>query len=272
MWIDARGGIASSASLYAAGFSRHHVARATAEGHIRRIRRSWLATPACHEDLVAATAAGGRLTCVSAAKRMGLWTPIHQGLHIAVHSNGARFALEGAHFHWAQPPVPLPRTEPTEHILNVLFHVARCLDTAAALAVWESALRKQLVDAPLLTRVTWRSARASELVAAASSASDAGTETQFRILMTNIGVPVRQQVRLDGHPVDGLIGERLVIQIDGFAHHSTPADRRRDIRADARLALRGFTVLRFDYQQVFFDPAHVTSTVQIAIAQRLHRR
>ncbi|WP_235566915.1 endonuclease domain-containing protein [Microbacterium sp. Root180] len=88
-------------------------------------------------------------------------------------------------------------------------------------------------------------------------------------LMHGIGVKVRQQVWIDGHPVDGLIGERLVVQVDGFEHHRA-ADRRRDIAADARLMLRGFHVLRFDYVQILFHPEQVISVIQTAIAQRRH--
>lgn len=81
---------------------------------------------------------------------------------------------------------------------------------------------------------------------------------------------MRQQVWVDGHPLDGLIGDRLAVQIDGFAFHQA-RDRRRDLRADARLALRGFTVLRFDYAHVLFDADIVRETVLLAIAQGLHR-
>lgn len=271
-WMRMRDGIAHSSTIVAAGFTRYVIERAVADMRIRRVRRSWLVTPECPDSLLTAATAGGRVTCVSAAERPGLWTPAHEGLHLAVHSHGSRYEPDGGVIHWAQPPVALPRTEPREHVLNILFHVARCVGRSEALAVWESAIRKQRVDAPLLERIQWRSSRASEIASIASAASDAGTETQFRFLMNQIGVEVRQQVWIDGHPVDGLVGESLVVQVDGFAHHSSPADRRRDVRADARLALRGFSVFRFDYQQVFFDPDHVVSTIQTAMAQGLHRR
>ncbi|WP_251444597.1 DUF559 domain-containing protein [Microbacterium sp. USTB-Y] len=88
--------------------------------------------------------------------------------------------------------------------------------------------------------------------------------------MRQIGVRVRQQVWIDGHPVDILIGDRLIVQLDGFEHHRTAADRRRDIRADARLAVRGYTVLRFDYAQVLFEKAFVQESVRAAMAQGLH--
>ncbi|NUT58055.1 MAG: DUF559 domain-containing protein [Agromyces sp.] len=88
--------------------------------------------------------------------------------------------------------------------------------------------------------------------------------------LRRIGIPVRQQVAILGHLVDGLIGDRLVYQIDGFAHHRTAAQRRQDIAHDRRLALAGFTVLRFDYAQIMFDWPAVELEIRTAMAQRLH--
>lgn len=139
-----------------------------------------------------------------------------------------------------------------------------------ALAIWESALNRRLIGAEVLERVAWQGARARRLAGVASSLSDSGLETEFLLLMRSIGVAVQQQMRLDGRRVDALIGQKLVVQLDGFAHHSDPASRRRDIEADARLRLRGYTVLRFDYHQVFFMPDLVADIVRAALAQRLH--
>src|SRR5690606_27057886 len=155
-------------------------------------------------------------------------------------------------------------------LLNILYHVARCLMPSDALAVWESALRKGLVALSVLRGVQWRSTRATRILEFASELSDSGLETHFVELMRSIGVAVRQQVWLDGHPVDVLIGDRLVIQLDGFAHHNSAAERRRDLEADVRLRLRGYTVLRFDYRQVLFAPEFVLDAVRTAMAQGLH--
>src|SRR5690606_19598802 len=130
-----------------------------------------------------------------------------------------------------------------------------------ALAVWESALRQRLTTPAELERVRWRSEAPETIAALASCLSDSGLESHFLELMRSIGIPVRQQVWIDGRPVDILIGDSLVVQIDGFAHHQAK-DRRRDIRADARLVLQGCTVLRFDYQQVLFDGQYVQDTVR----------
>ncbi|MGA7149124.1 MAG: DUF559 domain-containing protein [Microbacterium sp.] len=158
----------------------------------------------------------------------------------------------------------------TDPIINVLHHVARCVPAPEGLAVWESAIRNKKIDGAVLAGVEWRGESARALARVASHLSDSGVETQFIVLMRTIDVAVRQQVWVDGHPLDALIGEHLAVQLDGFAHHQAK-DRRRDIRADARLMLRGFTVLRFDYFQVLFDPEFVISTVAAAIAQGRHR-
>ena len=172
--------------------------------------------------------------------------------------------------HWAKAPAPTAKGALCDGIVNILFHVARCVPPKDALAVWESALRQRRTDAATLARVEWRSESARRLSASASVLSDSGVETRFLLLMRSIGVAVRQQVRLLGHPVDGLIGELLVVQLDGFAHHQA-ADRRRDLRHDAELVLRGYTVLRFDYYQVLFAPHEVLQAISTAIAQGLHR-
>lgn len=267
-WIDAHGGIVHSTTARAAGFSRHAMATAVDAG-VLRVRRSWLATPHCAPERIAAAAVGGRVTCISAAQHLGLWVPPHVGTHVVVPHGASRFSADGLVLHWSAGPVLTPRTSPDEHIFNVLFQAARCLSRADALCVWESALRVGAVDAAVLKRIRWRCRAASELAGMASLLSDAGTETLFIDLMRGAGIIARQQVVLDGHPVDGLIGDCLVVQIDGFAHHRA-ADRRRDIRADARLVMRGFTVLRFDYQQVLFHQTHVVETVRTALAQGLH--
>ncbi|WP_240658673.1 endonuclease domain-containing protein [Microbacterium sp. CPCC 204701] len=212
---------------------------------------------------------------MSGAALQGFWTPaahMDERVHVAVASTAARVMSESLRLHWGRGPAPVGRNDNADTVLNVLFHVAHCLTRRDALAVWESALRKHAVDAEVIERVAWRSTQAAELAAVASSLSDSGLETSFVDGLRGIGVTVRQQVWIDGRPVDGLIGTSLVTQIDGFAHHSSAADRRRDIEADSRLVARGYVVLRFDYHQVLFDWPYVVETILTAIAQGAHRQ
>lgn len=276
-WLDERDGVAHSSDLRAAGFTVYEIAECVRAGALQRVRRSWLATADCDGRRLAAAAVSGRLTCISAARVRGWWVPdaaagAPEKIHVAVASTASRIGSDGLRLHWGRGPTPTGRNTTEDPALNVLFHVAHCLPMPDAVAVWESAIRKRAVAAEILPFVAWRSAQAAELAAVAGSLSDSGLESLFSDGMRRAGVMVRQQVWIDGHPVDGLIGRSLVVQIDGFAHHSSAADRRRDLEADARLVTRGYVVLRFDYYQLLFQWSHVLLTIQTAIAQGVHRR
>jgi very-short-patch-repair endonuclease len=272
-WVAARGGVLHSRDLLAAGFTMHEMRSAVSSGALMRSRRSWLVHPSADPARLAAASVSGRVTCISASRSWGLWLPagVDETPHIAVPHSASRVSRPGLVLHHATGPEPVGPTQLDDSLTNVLFHVARCVSPAAAIGVWESAIRRKLVSPEGLRRVKWRNARAARLAALAEKYSDSGLETEFVRLMRSVGVGLRQQVWIDGHPVDALVGERLVVQLDGFAHHSSPADRRRDIQADARLALLGYTVLRFDYHQIFFEPEQVVQTIRMAIAQGLHR-
>lgn len=275
-WLTARSGIAHSSDARAAGFTVYEIAGAVETGHLRRIRRSWLATAYCDARKVAAAGVSGRVTCVSAAALRGLWVPDSETdpplTHVAVTGTASRLGSAGLRLHWGNGPAPVGRNANEDPLLNVLFHVAHCLPRSDALAVWESAVRKKNADAAALARVAWRSTQAAALAAVATSLSDSGLESILVDGLRHAGIAVRQQVRIDQHSVDGLIGASLVVQIDGFAHHSSAGDRRRDLRQDARLVARGYVVLRFDYYQLLFEWDRVLDTILTAIAQGAHRR
>jgi very-short-patch-repair endonuclease len=270
-WIRREGGVAHSSQVRAAGFTPHDIGRAVAQEGVHRVRRSWLVAEGCDPRREAAARISGRVTCVTAAAMRGLWTQDHAEIHVAVGGGASRFDATGLRVHWAQGPAPAGHADVDDHILNVLFHVARCRPRSEGLMIWESAIRRGLTDADTLRRVAWRSERARVLASVATQLSDSGIETRFVDLLRSAGITVRLQVWIDGHPVDGLIGDRLVVRLDGFSHHRSARDRRRDLRADGRLVLRGYAELRFDYEQILFEPAYVLDTVLTAMAQGLHR-
>ncbi|MGX1793324.1 DUF559 domain-containing protein [Microbacterium sp. NPDC055312] len=269
-WLENRHGVAHSSEVRAAGYSAWTVRAAIDAGTLARVRRSWLVSADCTPQRRAAAQAGGRITCVTAAREKGFWTPDAEKTHVAVAPTASRHARDGLQVHWAQGPLPVAPFSTEEPLLNVLFHVARCLDPAEAATVWESALRTGSVTLVQLQRTQWGALRPAQVLEMVGALSDSGVETTFVRIALTCGVEVRQQVVIDGHPVDALIGERLIVQLDGFEFHSKAKDRRRDLRQDARLALLGYTVLRFDYQQIMFDARYVMETLMNAIAQGLH--
>lgn len=269
-WMHEHGGVAHSRDLHAQGYTPHQIRRAVEAGQLERVRRSWLVTPQCAPDRRAAAEISGRVTCVTAAQRLRLWTDETDGIHLAVPATASRITRPGRRLHWGTGPAPVSRSSVEDPLLNVLFHVARCLEPTDAVTIWESALRRKLVTLPHLRRTEWHSNAVNGVLERVGLQSDSVLELRFLAIMRSCGVEVRQQVLIDGHPVDALIGERLIVQLDGFEFHSAAKDRRKDLRQDTRLTLLGYTVLRFDYQQVMFDQQYVQETILNAIAQGLH--
>lgn len=269
-WLRNAGGVAHREAATSAGFSRHAIDRAVASGAVRRIRRSWLAHAEAPPALVGAASAGGRLACVSAARHLGLWTFDEPRLHLAVRPHAGHTDAANAVRHWNSGPVATHRWELVEPLANVLAQVARCQPLERALVVWESAVRTQRIGLDVLRRLPLRGPRARALLEVCSELSDSGIETIPALRLRRSGIRVRQQVTILGHRVDGLIGDRLVYQIDGFEHHREARQRRADIAHDRRLVLAGYTVLRYDYVQILFDWAAVELEIRTAIAQRAH--
>jgi very-short-patch-repair endonuclease len=118
--------------------------------------------------------------------------------------------------------------------------------------------------------VRWTSLAARELAEAVTGLSDSGLETLVVTPLRRWGVQVRQQVVLAGRPVDVVVGDRLVLQIDGYEHHSSSAQRAKDIAHDAELRLRGYTVFRLSYSQVVHDWPAVERRITRALAAGLH--
>ncbi|WP_022881449.1 DUF559 domain-containing protein [Gryllotalpicola ginsengisoli] len=85
------------------------------------------------------------------------------------------------------------------------------------------------------------------------------------------GVPCREQVVIDGHPVDLLIGDRLIIQLDGKQHLEDSGQLARDRRQDRRLRRMGYTVLRYGYAEVMHDWARVRAEIAFHLGHGSHR-
>ena len=80
-----------------------------------------------------------------------------------------------------------------------------------------------------------------------------GTETIVRMLLRSRRHGHRTQVWIDGvGRVDILVGDRLIIEIDGAGFH-TGAEFERDRRRDYELIMRGYLVLRLSYDMVMTE-------------------
>lgn len=268
-FVDDRGGVVRVARLSAAGIGRRAIDAATRSGRLIRVRRGWVATRNADPVLVAAARAGVVITCISQAARLGVW--VHDAgetFHVAADPKSAGYKPEAACVHWFAPVVPRDPDALVDPIANVLAAVAACEPFEQALATWESALNKGLVTLEELAGYAWKPA-ARRILAEATPFSDAGLETYLRPRLRWLRLPIRIQTWIAGHRIDALIGDRLVVQVDG-AHH-VGAQRSEDIRHDAELRLMGYHVIRVSYEQMMFGWPAVQDLIMRAVAQGLHR-
>lgn len=274
-WLVSHGSIAHRDEVRQAGFGTSLLRSFVRDGPAEMIRRAWVALPAAAPDLVAAARAGGRVSCTTLARRRAWWIPasalgaVH--LHMTPGSGSARTPAgwDGT-LHWTKPVAPVPLGSLLASIEDALAHIAVCEPFDTALVLWESAARVERLAAEYLRSVRWGTRAARELAQAVGGLSDSGLETLVVVPLRRWGLQVRQQVTLAGRPVDLVIGDRLVVQIDGYEFHSDSAQRTRDIAHDAELRLRGYTVLRFSYAQVVHDWPAVAAVIRRAVAAGLH--
>ncbi|MER7796013.1 type IV toxin-antitoxin system AbiEi family antitoxin domain-containing protein [Microbacterium sp. NPDC096154] len=265
--VAARGGVVRIRELLDAGVSSAAIKRAKRDGRLMRPRNGWVATPGADPMLRAAAELGVVVTCVTRAERAGLWTFGSDRVHVAAPRHHSLPRETTAHVHWARPVVPRPPGLLEDGIENTLVLIAECQPFEAALVVWESALRVGLIQLESMRRLPL-SERTRRVLEAARPHADSGVETVVVPRLRWLNLPLRRQVVIAGRPVDLLIGDRLVLQIDG-GHH-VGAQRDADNAHDAQLKLMGYHVIRVSYHQVFDDWPAVHERIVLAIAQRLH--
>lgn len=261
------GGIATTRALGELGHSAAMLRNAAAAGIVTRPRRGWVAITGIDPALLFAVAHGVVLTCVTQAKRMGLWVLKDSDIHVAIPGRGDHPELKQGVAHWSRPLVPRNPSALIDPIENVLGYVAACQPFESALTIWDSARRKGLIDVERLQILPLRPA-ARKLLSESTPYADSGLETIFRARLRWLKVELRTQIWLCGHRVDFLLGSRLVVQIDGGTH--VGAQRDIDNRHDAELRLRGYHVLRFSYVQIMNEWPRVQEIIQSAIALGLH--
>ncbi|MFS0910886.1 endonuclease domain-containing protein [Microbacterium sp. 179-I 3D2 NHS] len=217
--------------------------------------------------LVAAARRGVVLSCVTLAARKGLWVLDDAVPHVAAPPTSGHASAARGVIHWSKPIFPRDPDSREDSLGNALVILARCQPYESALATWESAFRQRLLDPGELERAPLPPA-ARRLLVDARPFADSGTETIFRTRLGWLDVPITPQVWILGHRVDFLLGERLVVQIDG-GHH-VGAQRSSDIAHDALLKLHGYHVIRIGFDQLVNQWPWVQRTILAAIGQRLH--
>ncbi|TAM67719.1 MAG: DUF559 domain-containing protein [Microbacteriaceae bacterium] len=269
--------IVHRAVLRQQGISAYRVRRAIESKDVFRVGRHRVAVNGCNPQLLRAVQLGGQLTCVSAALYRELWTKDDGRLHVAVSPAFSGQSADGETptplLHWGRGLAPTHVTDTIVSVINMLSHIALCQPPELAVAIFDSALNKGVIARQELIQLSRAAGgRMQRVVDLCTAGADSGIETLIRVRLGWRGIAMRIQVSIDGHPADGLIGEWLVIQADGYGPHSGSPQRSKDLKQDARLLLQGYTVLRFSYAQILYEWEYVEEEILAAMAQRLHLR
>lgn len=139
--------------------------------------------------------------------------------------------------------------------------------------VLESALRqRRLSQADLAWLWQHTNAQARDAIAFARRDADSGLESLLRWRLRRHGLSVRtQQAIVSVGRVDFVIGERLIVEVDGAPNHDGESHRHKDLVRDAHAAAWGYVTLRFDYALVVHDWETVELAILGLVDRGLHR-
>ncbi len=263
--VASYGGAARWKRLLDRGVSDGRLRAAVRSGDLVR-SGSVFALPDASSDVLIAAQLGGRLTCASAATRLGLDVLKHPDkAHVAVARNSSR-THDGAIVHRTGHAQGWLVTVP-----EALVHALGCLPPVDALVMVDSALRGKHTSIPELREriIGPDSVRRRGLLDHADAKAGSVTETVARLAIRSAGLAVQSQVYIpDVGRVDLLIDGWLVIEIDGYAHHSSREQFRNDRRRANLLSEKGLVLLRFSYEDVMHRCAQMVAQIRFVHASR----
>jgi very-short-patch-repair endonuclease len=268
--------VATRTQLLAAGVSPRGLTTAVREGRIIRVREGYYAVTAADPRMLQAVRIGGRLGCVSAAERHGIWVPPHPFPH--VRSPRDRTAplrsdsSDGCVLHWLPTIDDRGGSVHTVGVLDALAQVLRCQPLPFAVAALDSASYQRMIGAADLDRIFEAVPKhLARLRALVDGRCMSGIETLLRLVLIDLGLPFEPQVRFPGiGTVDFVIAGCIVVETDGRLGHEDAVSAARDYARDAALTALGYVVVRLNYRQVMFERPLVVAAILGAL--RSHRR
>jgi very-short-patch-repair endonuclease len=246
--------------------SRRELRDAVASGALVHARHDRYVA-ATEDDLVLrAVRAGTAVSCVSALARHGVWVLDH-GVHLrrAAGGRSCRVLADRVHVIGTTNPHGFDG-------VDIALGVAMsCLPFEEAVAAVDSVLDHGLLTRAEVERLGTRAAL-RRVIAASDGRAQSGLESLVRVRLRSRRVTVTPQVPIrDVGSVDLVVGDRLVIELDGDRWHSTPAQRENDRRRDATLVERGYVVLRYGFQRVVHDWPETERQILSLVRSNRHR-
>jgi very-short-patch-repair endonuclease len=124
------------------------------------------------------------------------------------------------------------------------------------------ALVQKLSTKQELNRLARRSSALEAALAYEPALTRSEAEDRLLALVRAARLPPRTNVKVTRYEVDFLWpGERLTVEVDGFAFHSSRAAFERDRTRDADLQAAGYRVTRVTWRQLIREPEAVVARV-----------
>ena len=280
--------VLNTRQLKAAGWSKWQIERAVAAGELKRVRPGWFSGLIPDAAVVAAVQAGGCVSCFSALQLLGVWVPEGKRRHVrlpehrrppvrkakaaagAPDGTAARQRSRGS----CRPFGVEPAVTSAIDGLEPAFRCAlRCGSREDVVVVADSILHSQLATREELEEWAKDAPRAVRaLLDVADGKAESGSESMVRWRLRALRLSPRIQVRvMRGVRVDVLVGERLIIEIDSRAHHTSVEAYESDRRRDRRLLARGFLVLRLSYRQIHDEWPEIEQAILQIVRRGDHR-
>lgn len=263
-------GVTTTRELRSAGFRDAEIRTALRRGALVRIREGVVATPDCHPAVVDAARIGGRVAGASAARLLGFWAPPHRRPVVEIPRGAHIPPTDATVIRGPAGPNRFGVTTATELVGQIL----RSEPPKFAIAVLDSMLRR---SAMTRTEIEFAAVglprRLRRRLALIDPRAESGTESIVRVLLALDGIIATPQVRVpfsDLERLDLAIGDRLVIECDSRAHHSTPTELDRDNARDLMLTALGHYVVRVRYRAAVSDPDGVVAAVRAVVDAGLH--
>jgi very-short-patch-repair endonuclease/predicted transcriptional regulator of viral defense system len=276
-------GCVSLAQLLDAGLSRYAVAHRVRVGWLTRRHRGVYFVGALEGPLTTPTAAvlavgaGALLSHRSAAAVWELLPATGGPVDVTLPGREARHRA-GIRVHEASgvtaDDASVHRGLPLTSVARTLLDLADTLPPRELARAIEEAERRGLTTHAQLTSflTSRRSHRGTARLRAATHPTPQHTrseaERRFLTLISKAGLPTpAANTRVAGYEVDFLWpAQRVIVEIDGYAFHSSRAAFERDRVRDAELQMRGYQVVRITWRRLTEEPEAVAVTIATALA------
>ncbi|WP_374197884.1 type IV toxin-antitoxin system AbiEi family antitoxin domain-containing protein [Microbacterium sp. OVT16B] len=260
--------ILSRNDLREAGLSTHAITRAVRGGRLTRIRNGVYAVGDVPEDVQTALHVGGRISCVSLLRLLGIFVLEATGVHIQVRPHLSRSRDRrppDAVLHWvACDDVGLPHAVSID---DAVRQSIRCQAPRAAIATLDSVLHHRLLTREHLVSIfQGLPERYRPLLALVDGIAESGPESFMKLILRTLGVRFEMQVEIqEVGRADFVVEGWLIIECDSREFHQGWDQQMRDRARDLGAARLGYVCIRVPAMDIFTRQGEVREAIRAVI-------